>query len=125
MVVCQPLPRLVAETAGLYFIHKPPGLAFHSTDDETGLLPRLRELGSLHEPLLPCHRLDRVTSGLMAVAKSREAASEMALLLRERRVHKYYVALAAGKPKKKPSTEVASVLMSGTPCGSSSSLAHS
>ena len=101
MVVCQPLPRLVAETAGLYFIHKPPGLAFHSTDDETGLLPRLRELGSLHEPLLPCHRLDRVTSGLMAVAKSREAASEMALLLRERRVHKYYVALAAGKPKKK------------------------
>jgi len=92
--------RLVRETAGLLFVYKPAGLTFHSSPDEVGLMPHVRELYP-DQPLFPCHRLDRMTSGLLMVAKSHEAAAAMAELLRERRIVKYYVALSAKKPKKK------------------------
>jgi len=90
----------VRETAGLLFVYKPAGLTFHSSPDEVGLMPHVRELYP-DQPLFPCHRLDRMTSGLLMVAKSHEAAAAMAELLRERRIVKYYVALSAKKPKKK------------------------
>ena len=47
------------------------------------------------------HRLDRVTSGLLMIAKTADAAREVADVLRRREIDKYYVALSSRKPNKK------------------------
>ena len=101
-----PQLRVVAETSGVLFVDKPPGLGFHTEADALGVLPLLRamqEAGDLtHQGrLFAVHRLDRVTSGLLMVAKTPDAATELARLLRERRAHKYYVALSGRQPRKK------------------------
>ena len=67
------------------------------------MLPMLRDMQRRGElefsgRLFSVHRLDRVTSGLLMVAKSAAAAREASELLRDRRLHKYYVALSARKP---------------------------
>ena len=93
---------IVHETSGLLFINKPPGLSFHASVElgDPGVMPLLRAARE-GERLHSVHRLDRVTSGLLMVAKTAEAARTVSLLLRERRLHKYYVAVSARKPSKK------------------------
>ena len=99
-MIASPL-SIVHQTSGLLFIDKPPGLSFHaSAEGDPGVLPLLREQID-DERLYSVHRLDRVTSGLLMIARSAEAASAVGTLLREHRIHKYYVALSARKPKKK------------------------
>ncbi len=105
----QALP-IVHETSGVLFVSKPPGLSFHRRcDADPGVLPVLRAMqlsGELEHPgrLYSVHRLDRVTSGLLAVAKTADAARELGAMLRARAVVKYYVALSARKPSKKQGT---------------------
>ncbi|KAL1523400.1 hypothetical protein AB1Y20_018342 [Prymnesium parvum] len=98
--------RVVHETSGLLFLYKPPGLAFHSSPSSPGLLASVRAMqssgGFPHAGrLYAVHRLDRVTSGLLMLAKTPAAARDVASLLRARRVHKYYVALTSRRPAKK------------------------
>mmetsp|Transcript_9534 Transcript_9534/g.24751 ORF Transcript_9534/g.24751 Transcript_9534/m.24751 type:complete len:219 (-) Transcript_9534:563-1219(-) len=107
LAVC-PTPKLLLETKGLLFFDKPAGLSFHANEDEgdPGLMPLLRSMQSRGDldfggRIYAVHRLDRVTSGLMMIAKSEEAAREAGRLLRERTLHKYYVALSGRKPSKK------------------------
>ena len=88
-----PQLRVVAETRGVLFVDKPPGLGFHTEAHALGVLPLLRamqEAGELaHQGrLFAVHRLDRVTSGLLMVAKTPDAATELTRLLRERQAHK-------------------------------------
>ena len=66
----------------------------------SGILPLLRATRGADERLYAVHRLDRVTSGLLMVAKTPEAARAVSALLRERKVEKFYVALSARKPEK-------------------------
>ena len=101
-------PRIIHETSGLLFIDKPPGLSFHRSEeeDDPGLLPILRAMQAAgdieHEgKLFSVHRLDRVTSGLLMIAKTADAAREVADVLRRREIDKYYVALSSRKPNKK------------------------
>lgn len=101
-------PMVVAETKGLLFINKPAGLSFHRSPDgsDPGVLPMLRAAQvrgdlAVDGRLYAVHRLDRVTSGLLMVAKSAEAASQVSSLLRQHSIHKYYVALSGRKPSKK------------------------
>uniref|UniRef100_A0A7S4BN48 Pseudouridine synthase RsuA/RluA-like domain-containing protein n=1 Tax=Chrysotila carterae TaxID=13221 RepID=A0A7S4BN48_CHRCT len=98
--------RVVHATSGLLFVNKPPSMEFHSREGTLGVLPRLRQMQAdgllpYTGPLFSVHRLDAVTSGLLMVAKSREAAVEVGALLRERRLQKYYVALSAKPPSKR------------------------
>jgi tRNA pseudouridine32 synthase/23S rRNA pseudouridine746 synthase len=51
--------------------------------------------------LFAVHRLDTGTSGLVLFATSSHTAGLVAKAFRERRVHKYYLALSNRKPKKK------------------------
>ena len=106
-----PWPRVVHETKGLLFVDKPAGLSFHASAElnDPGIMPILRQMclsGEISHDgrLFSVHRLDRVTSGLLMVAKTPEAAADAAELLRERQLHKYYVALSGRKPSKKMGT---------------------
>ncbi|QEL54326.1 TIGR01621 family pseudouridine synthase [Chromobacterium paludis] len=83
-----------------YLLDKHPGVSFHRDGDEPGLMEALRA-GLGDEALWPVHRLDRITSGLILVARSAAAARALGEALAEREVEKYYLALSDRKPAKK------------------------
>ena len=87
-------------------IHKPAGIAHHSTMHESGILATIRQaqeegsfpyLGRIYG----VHRLDRVTSGILLLAKDAEAASELTVAFRKNLVVKYYTGLSRHKATQK------------------------
>ena len=69
--------------------------------DEPGGMPELvrQELGDPKANVRTVHRLDRVVSGLMVLARSAEAASELSRQIRDRVFDKEYVAAVHGVPQ--------------------------
>ena len=51
--------------------------------------------------LYPVHRLDKVTSGILVMAKTAEVNQELVHQFKHRQVEKYYLAISAKKPQKK------------------------
>jgi 23S rRNA pseudouridine955/2504/2580 synthase len=102
-------PRLdvLFEDEHLFAVNKPAGLAAHPGTGITGAT--LVDLVRQHVPgtealppgefkVSPAHRLDRETSGVILVAKSRKAMAALALLFEEKEeVRKQYLTLAKGK----------------------------
>lgn len=68
--------------------------------DEPGGLPELlrRYLGDEEADIRTVHRLDRVVSGLMVLARTPQAASELSRQIREDRFEKEYLAVVHGIP---------------------------
>src|ERR1700739_2145118 len=104
---------IVYEDDDLAIVNKPAGMMVHAgagaTEDErnrgtlvNALLHRFRALSGVGGELRPgiVHRLDRATSGLMVVAKNDEAHRRLAQQFSGREVHKTYLALVHGWPKK-------------------------
>lgn len=90
----------VAQCSDWIVINKPAGLSLHSEGNEPGLVEQIKQRLSLNY-LAPVHRLDKVTSGCLLLAKHPESASWLSKQFQNRLVEKYYLALTAGKPKKK------------------------
>jgi len=87
----------------LFAIDKPAGLLSVSTDDETArtALALAREhLGGA--PVWPAHRLDRETSGVLLLTRSREANERVQARWNEAR--KTYVAVVEGEPERQAAT---------------------
>lgn len=91
--------ELLYDNSAFVLMDKPAGLNFHS-EEEAGLVVQTKELLELEE-LYPVHRLDKMTSGLVLFAKTKEAAREFGRMFEAREVEKYYLALSLRKPKKK------------------------
>ncbi len=95
---------VVHEDPDVLVVDKPAGLVVHpgaGTEGSTmvnGLLARYPELGSVGEPDRPgiVHRLDRGTSGLLAVARTERAYHSLVDQLAERTVLRRYRTLVAG-----------------------------
>ncbi|MFL0809333.1 MAG: TIGR01621 family pseudouridine synthase [Agarilytica sp.] len=79
---------------------KPEGVSFHSEDGCGGFVEVVRKQCD-HKTLLPVHRLDKGTSGVLLLAKTREAAAELSKLFFTRAISKHYWALSIKKPSKK------------------------
>jgi tRNA pseudouridine32 synthase/23S rRNA pseudouridine746 synthase len=94
----QPAFSLVAETAEFVLLNKAAGTSFHS-DDGPGLVVLAEQ--QLGYKLYPVHRLDKVTSGLILLARSNAAAAELTQLFATHQIEKYYLALSLTKPAKK------------------------
>mgnify|MGYP005839682385 CR=1 FL=1 len=90
--------RIIDETADFVVFNKPAGLSFHS-DDGPGLVVLAEQ--QLGAKLFAVHRLDKITSGLILLARTPEAAAELTRLFSQRQIEKCYLALSANKPKKK------------------------
>ena len=70
-----------------------------STDEPGGMPELLREaLGNPKADIRTVHRLDRVVSGLMVLARSAQAASELSRQIREDQFQKEYLAEIHGRP---------------------------
>ena len=77
---------------------KPPRVL--STDEPGGLPDLVRqELGDPKADVRTVHRLDRVVSGLMVLARSAEAASELSRQIRDGEFDKEYMAVIHGHPE--------------------------
>ena len=75
---------------------KPAGVL--STDEPGGLPDLLRiQLGTKKTELRTVHRLDRVVSGLMVLARSQDAASDLSRQIREGSFRKEYLAVVHGR----------------------------
>lgn len=74
--------------------------------DETGGLPSLvrAALGNETADVRTVHRLDRVVSGVMVLARNAKAASELSRQIREGEFEKEYMAVIHGKPEKQEGT---------------------
>lgn len=68
--------------------------------DEPGGMPELvrRALGDPQGDVRTVHRLDRVVSGLMVLARNPKAASELSRQIREEQFEKEYLAVVHGTP---------------------------
>ena len=101
--VAQPMPLdVVYEDGDLMVIHKPAGLVVHPAAGHwsgtllNGLLAYHRDAASLPRAGI-VHRLDKDTSGLMLVGKSRRAVDALVRAIAAREVHREYLALAHGR----------------------------
>lgn len=93
--------EIVHEDAALLAVNKPAGLLVHrskiAADERDFLLERLQEKVGI--PLFLAHRLDRATSGVVLLAKSREIAGELGRQFMDRSVNKRYLAVVRGWPE--------------------------
>ncbi len=85
--------RILYEDESLLVYNKPPGLSCEPSGIRA-LLP----------DYTPVHRLDRDTTGILILAKSKEAYQTIGSQFRNRTVQKEYLALVDGVPKEKQGT---------------------
>ena len=79
---------------------KPPRVL--STDEPGGLPDLVREaLGDPNANIRTVHRLDRVVSGLMVLARTKKSASELSRQIRDGEFQKEYLAVLHGVPNEK------------------------
>jgi len=92
---------LLYEDDQVYVLNKPPGLAVQGGSGLTrhvdGMLEAWRDRKGQKPRLV--HRLDRDTSGVLVVARTRLAAQKLAAAFRRRSTRKIYWALVKGVPK--------------------------
>ena len=97
--------RIVYQDEDVIVVDKPPGLTVHPAAGHprgtlvNALLTICPELANIKGTLRPgiVHRLDKDTSGLLVVAKNEAAQASLAGQLKEREVHKVYLALVRGR----------------------------
>ncbi|MGO2010309.1 MAG: TIGR01621 family pseudouridine synthase [Pseudoalteromonas sp.] len=89
---------VIASEPDYYVFNKPAGMSFHS-EEGPGFVVIAEQ--QLNEKLYPVHRLDKVTSGLIILARNKSAASLFTSLFSDHQVSKFYLALSTQKPKKK------------------------
>jgi tRNA pseudouridine32 synthase / 23S rRNA pseudouridine746 synthase len=81
-----------------YILEKAAGVNFHSEDGPGFVVLAEQQFA---EKLYAVHRLDKVTSGLIILARNKAAAARFTQLFTERRINKYYLAISDAKAKKK------------------------
>lgn len=98
--VLSPDFSVVALQDNFVVINKAPGVDVHRDGDEPGICEKVAQALNLPELYL-VHRLDKVTSGLLILARSSQSCAQLAQLFKDKSIQKYYLALADKKPKKK------------------------
>jgi len=89
---------LVYENDDFVVINKHAGINFHSEDGEYGVVVAVEKF--LNKKLFSVHRLDKMTSGLLLLAKSSQVANSLSELFKTQQIQKYYLAISDKKPKK-------------------------
>lgn len=99
--MCQFLDRLesVFENDDFIVVNKPAGLNFHS-ENAPGLVVLCQQKFNLAS-LFPVHRLDKMTSGLVVLAKRKAIAQQFSQLFNQRALQKFYLAISMQTPNKK------------------------
>ncbi|MBU0631619.1 TIGR01621 family pseudouridine synthase [bacterium] len=91
--------KIIFQNSDFVVFDKPNGMSFHSEEGE-GFVVQATKLLALDQ-LFSVHRLDKMTSGLIILAKSSEVANKLTKLFETRQIEKFYIAISLRKPKKK------------------------
>lgn len=84
---------IIHEDDNILIVNKPSGVS--SLDDKSN--KNLNHLAKIYNPDIQlCHRLDKMTSGILLMAKGRENYRDIALQFQYRTVKKTYMALVRG-----------------------------
>ena len=90
--------ELIYQDRSIVVCVKPAGVL--STDEPGGVPELVRAaLGEPHGCVRTVHRLDRVVSGLMVLARTPESASQLSCQIREQGFQKEYLAVVHGCPQ--------------------------
>lgn len=81
-------------------INKHPNVSVHKDDGETMLMQEVAKQSG-DKQLYLVHRLDKMTSGILLLARNVDAARILSQAFAERQVDKFYLAIGGNKPKKK------------------------
>jgi len=96
----------------ILIINKPAGLAVQGGEGiKTSLDKLLAEIRT--PPPLLVHRLDKDTSGVLLVAKGREAAARFSRIINSKSTIKTYIAICSGCPDKKEGVIREDILVHG------------
>ena len=90
---------VISENDDFVVINKHQNINFHCEDGALGAVVAAEQFFSCK--LFSVHRLDKMTSGVLLLAKSSKMAEQLSQLFRERNIEKYYLAISDKKPKKK------------------------
>ncbi|WP_038070637.1 TIGR01621 family pseudouridine synthase [Hydrogenovibrio kuenenii] len=100
----EPYVQIIYQNEHFVLVDKPAGMNFHS-EDEAGLAvvvkQQLQAGDNKDLELYPVHRLDKMTSGLVLFALTKEAAKAFQKMFENRGLDKFYLAISTEKPKKK------------------------
>ncbi|ALD66666.1 RluA family pseudouridine synthase [Spiroplasma cantharicola] len=96
--------EIVYQDKDLLIVNKPNGLVVHPAAGNptgtlvNGLLFKVKDLSSIGGVLRPgiVHRLDKMTTGLMIVAKNDKTHKSLTNMLANNEIHKEYIALVHG-----------------------------
>ena len=89
--------RIIYQDPAILVVIKPARVL--STDEPGGLPDLVRQaFGDPKADVRTVHRLDRVVSGLMVLARNAKAASELSRQIRDDEFQKEYLAVVHGKP---------------------------
>jgi len=91
---------LIEENENFIIIYKKPNTNFHTEGGQPGLFEQVKQSLGLTE-LYPVHRLDKITSGVLVMAKTALINQELVEQFKHREIEKYYLAISDKKPKKK------------------------
>lgn len=91
-----PQVPIVYEDENIFIVNKPSGLECATRDKSSPNTYSLEELFESKNAII-VHRLDRLTSGLVIMAKNKEIAKELEVIFRTRQIEKYYMACVYGK----------------------------
>ena len=86
----------VYEDDNILVVNKPIGLEVTGPNSLTSSLSKMYGF-----EVLPCHRLDRNTSGLVLFARDKSSLDELLLAFKNHLVEKHYICAVYGIPKKK------------------------
>jgi 23S rRNA pseudouridine1911/1915/1917 synthase len=110
-------PKIIFEDKDFLIVDKPAGVIVNDAETTKGKLTLQSWLSTLDYPLAKSkeerggivHRLDKETSGILIVAKTREAFNSLQREFKERSVEKIYIALVHGKVEPEKGTIEVSV----------------
>ena len=90
---------VVYEDDDMIVINKPAGVPVHPAGryNYNSIIEIMRAERGLGTNPLPCHRLDRLTSGIMVIGKNPKAAEKLSMQIQDHHVKKEYVARVIGE----------------------------
>lgn len=94
---------IIYDDENIVIVNKPQGVLVQGTDTEVGL----EQLINQHygtTSIVPCHRLDRNTAGLVIFAKDSESETIILKLIKGHEISKHYRCLVYGHFKQKTAT---------------------
>jgi 23S rRNA pseudouridine955/2504/2580 synthase len=93
-----PKVNIIYEDDKILVVNKPHGLECATRDKSSENTYSLEEIFADKNAIV-IHRLDRLTEGIVILAKNKQVAKDFESFFRERKVSKFYKAYVYGKPK--------------------------